>query len=431
MKVAIQPCSDKISATNLEKTIFKGISTMKLLEFIPDHEQEEFARSFPNQANLWGVTNGARDRNFKKWEKIQSGDKILLYRNRNFFLSGTICLKIKQQDLARQLWGAKDDGSTWENIYFIKNIKEEEIEVKDFNKVLSYNLANIVQGFDVLDESKSLKIFSTLLRDIPDGPYPAFTPGQKYTRREEIHGTYGGQLQGGISTPKNTPAIFIFTSEKGHQYGYKDGYDEDGLFRYTGEGTSGDMSMTHGNLQIRDHEINGKRLYLFEDQSQKGKEKNYVGEFRYISHLEEYRPDSSGQTRKVFTFLLEKIFSEKFGSALKARSAEEIGGLPMSYRSTKTVFHRREETKNYALSRAGGKCEACREAAPFYSKKGPFLEVHHVNELSDNGPDTPENVIALCPNCHRRAHYSKEKTQFNESLKQWLNTNWAGEGLLT
>jgi len=189
--------------------------------------------------------------------------------------------------------------------------------------------------------------------------------------------------------------------------------------------------MTHGNLQIRDHEINGKRLYLFEDQSPKGNARNYVGEFRYVNHLEEYRPDSNGQTRKVFTFLLEKLFRKSFESISKEQPEEERGNSPKSYRSTKTVFNRREETKNYALSRADGKCKACREAAPFYSKKGPFLEVHHVNELSDNGPDTPNNVIALCPNCHRRAHYSEDKTEFNQSLRQWLNENWKKEKLNT
>ena len=54
MKVVIQPCSDRISAANLEKTIFNGISAGKILEFIPGQNKEDFTRSFPNQVNLWG-----------------------------------------------------------------------------------------------------------------------------------------------------------------------------------------------------------------------------------------------------------------------------------------------------------------------------------------------------------------------------------------
>ncbi|MEE7094460.1 HNH endonuclease, partial [Escherichia coli O10] len=35
----------------------------------------------------------------------------------------------------------------------------------------------------------------------------------------------------------------------------------------------------------------------------------------------------------------------------------------------------------------------------------PFLEVHHIEWLSKGGEDSVENAIALCPNCHRQAHY--------------------------
>lgn len=34
-----------------------------------------------------------------------------------------------------------------------------------------------------------------------------------------------------------------------------------------------------------------------------------------------------------------------------------------------------------------------------------YLEAHHVIALCDQGKDTEENVIALCPEHHRQAHY--------------------------
>ncbi len=70
--------------------------------------------------------------------------------------------------------------------------------------------------------------------------------------------------------------------------------------------------------------------------------------------------------------------------------------------------------------RANGVCESCAVAAPFKSRQGPFLEVHHVLRLADGGPDHPEHVIALCPNCHRRAHYSVDAHDFNTKLIGWL-----------
>lgn len=43
--------------------------------------------------------------------------------------------------------------------------------------------------------------------------------------------------------------------------------------------------------------------------------------------------------------------------------------------------------------------------APFQNKDGePYLETHHIICLSHGGPDTIDNTVALCPNCHRKMH---------------------------
>ncbi|MCS0405631.1 HNH endonuclease [Vibrio parahaemolyticus] len=60
-----------------------------------------------------------------------------------------------------------------------------------------------------------------------------------------------------------------------------------------------------------------------------------------------------------------------------------------------------------ALYRAEGFCEKCKEKAPFikHSNGEPYLEVHHIIPLSQGGLDSLENVISLCPNCHREIHF--------------------------
>ena len=75
--------------------------------------------------------------------------------------------------------------------------------------------------------------------------------------------------------------------------------------------------------------------------------------------------------------------------------------------------------RTYVLKRAKGQCEGCGSPAPFTSETGrPYLEPHHIKRLSDGGPDHPDWVAALCPNCHRRGHYSNEKIVFNNGLTQ-------------
>ena len=83
-------------------------------------------------------------------------------------------------------------------------------------------------------------------------------------------------------------------------------------------------------------------------------------------------------------------------------------------------FTRNEYIREYVRLRADGFCELCENKAPFCDRYGsPFLETHHVEYLSKGGKDSIENVVALCPNCHRRIHNLKLESDSN-FLKQKL-----------
>jgi hypothetical protein len=73
-----------------------------------------------------------------------------------------------------------------------------------------------------------------------------------------------------------------------------------------------------------------------------------------------------------------------------------------------TGFKRNADVIVEVLLRAQGVCERCNRNAPFIRKSDgtPYLEVHHKIKLSNDGEDTVENTIALCPNCHRELHFA-------------------------
>lgn len=110
--------------------------------------------------------------------------------------------------------------------------------------------------------------------------------------------------------------------------------------------------------------------------------------------------------------------------SLKKKSLGELRNAAISKEPGKQIksdrryfaFIRSQAIKLYALARANGVCEGCSAPAPFESKTGPYLECHHLYRVADGGPDHPANVVAICPNCHRRAHYSKDATDFNKEL---------------
>lgn len=102
---------------------------------------------------------------------------------------------------------------------------------------------------------------------------------------------------------------------------------------------------------------------------------------------------------------------------LSARPSATPTQRKVIYRARSRAIHL------YVLSRADGRCEGCGSAAPFRKEDGkPYLEPHHTTRLADDGPDHPAKVIGLCPNCHRRAHYSLDGEVFNRSLKRKLVT---------
>ncbi|AOI99519.1 HNH endonuclease [Burkholderia sp. LA-2-3-30-S1-D2] len=85
--------------------------------------------------------------------------------------------------------------------------------------------------------------------------------------------------------------------------------------------------------------------------------------------------------------------------------------------STTTSFVRNPQVKAWVLERANGTCEACDQPAPFIGADGfPFLEVHHLRKLADDGSDTVTNAAAVCPNCHRRLHFSEDAHVYRETL---------------
>ncbi len=83
------------------------------------------------------------------------------------------------------------------------------------------------------------------------------------------------------------------------------------------------------------------------------------------------------------------------------------------------TFMRKIYIKEYAKKMAQGICQLCDKEAPFLDRQGnPFLEVHHINYLSKGGEDEIDNVVALCPNCHRRIHMLEDEEDFKKILRR-------------
>lgn len=100
--------------------------------------------------------------------------------------------------------------------------------------------------------------------------------------------------------------------------------------------------------------------------------------------------------------------------------ANRAKGKPKTTSVTRNDFVRDPYIVRAALLRSLGKCEMPGCKTILFEKEAsvPYLEVHHIQPLSEEGYDTLENAAALCPNCHREQHHGKLKAERRLQLRE-------------
>ncbi|MUK70323.1 HNH endonuclease [Aliivibrio fischeri] len=126
----------------------------------------------------------------------------------------------------------------------------------------------------------------------------------------------------------------------------------------------------------------------------------------------------SEKTNKPFLNICQfEIHTQKILNSKKKPEKPKGNKEPSYLETTTKVYQRSGKIKGWVLRRAGKYCELCKQEAPFKKENGSYyLEVHHLLRLKDGGSDTVENCAALCPNCHRKLHYSQERKMLSREL---------------
>jgi len=114
-------------------------------------------------------------------------------------------------------------------------------------------------------------------------------------------------------------------------------------------------------------------------------------------------------TEKEFMRSQERLLAKarKMNTTQIEEKALKAAEIPKKTTTTSTQYVRNVFVSEFIKRQAGGICQDCKQPAPFVGKQNgePFLETHHILALADGGKDIIDNVVALCPNCHRKRHY--------------------------
>jgi len=89
---------------------------------------------------------------------------------------------------------------------------------------------------------------------------------------------------------------------------------------------------------------------------------------------------------------------------------------PDTVEITTTQYTRDRAVRKFVLLRAKGFCELCGAKGFQMKNEQIYLETHHIVPRSEKGEDIETNIAALCPNDHKKAHFSISA----ESIKKKL-----------
>lgn len=97
---------------------------------------------------------------------------------------------------------------------------------------------------------------------------------------------------------------------------------------------------------------------------------------------------------------------------------DQVGKAVTSRRAySGTFFVRDNRVRRKVIKRSKGRCEHCGEIGFLKPEGTYYVEAHHIISLAEQGPDTLENVIALCPKHHRQAHFGADSEELEAQFK--------------
>ena len=161
------------------------------------------------------------------------------------------------------------------------------------------------------DEERQTASPAKKARNIEDGfgadynvEHFARQPILTYQQVEEQFGIRISGFGRGINKTPSTVVLISSVDKKKTGFVYHDHWTTDGEYIYSGEGKTGDQTMSSGNTAIVNAADEGKDIHLFVKFSPQ--EYYYQGVFEHVNYTYEDDLDEDGNTRKEYKFKLRK-----------------------------------------------------------------------------------------------------------------------------
>jgi len=87
-----------------------------------------------------------------------------------------------------------------------------------------------------------------------------------------------------------------------------------------------------------------------------------------------------------------------------------------------TNYARDPRVRREVERRANGRCEFCGAIGFSRTNGTKYVETHHIIALANDGVDRVTNVIGLCPNHHKEAHFGNQREVLERQMVRIVNS---------
>ncbi|MFE2049707.1 hypothetical protein ACFXAS_14490 [Streptomyces sp. NPDC059459] len=191
MRIVMQPAglARKVVNRHFQDTIVKPVKFDEHTDLLEPGVREELKRLFPDgTAPMWGVMPGKRNVNVAKVRKMQPGDWVFFTGEKKIYFGGTVALMWRNRELAKRLWKADDDGSTWEYMYALSGVRAFDVPMDEVRELLDWKRNRHVMGFIVLSDSESDTLQSLLTLDPANAAITPLDPGTEQAAVDAFDG---------------------------------------------------------------------------------------------------------------------------------------------------------------------------------------------------------------------------------------------------
>lgn len=182
-RVILAPAAgNEASRRRWEETVEEGVPVDRLEGHLPDDELETLREaSETGRVRVWGTAPARDEGSRAQWSDSGPGDVLLFTGGGEIFASARVLAKRRDPDLAEELWGRRDDGDTWEFLFFATEPLRQGVPYEAFNEVAGYEAGYRIPRLNILETERSLRILGTfpeLALVTREGDEAAEAPGE-------------------------------------------------------------------------------------------------------------------------------------------------------------------------------------------------------------------------------------------------------------